>query len=215
MLATPEFKLLGSSLFLIPVALCLAAWMWVGNARRMAATWILLFATALALVAASKMAYIGWGITIDAIGFHGISGHAMRSTAVAPVLFYLLLHDARPGLRAAGVLFGLGAGALMAIAVSVYDEHSASEALAGLLLGAATSLGFIRLARGMRKPEFDRARIASLSVCSALAVSAGASVDNDPSYAMLESAALFLSGNDKPYCAQQDAPATAQSPAGS
>jgi len=214
MLATAEFKLLGSSLFLVPVALCLSAWMWAGNARRMAATWTLLFVAGLALVAASKMAYIGWGMAIDTIHFHGISGHAMRSTAVAPVLFYLLLHSAPTGLRIAGILCGLGAGALMAVAVSIYDEHTASEAMAGLLLGAATCLGFIRLAGGMRKPALDRPRIASLSVFSVLVVSAALSVDNDPSSVMLESAALFLSGNDKPYH-QQDASSNARSPAGS
>jgi len=213
MLATEEFKLLGSSLLLIPVALCLSAWMWAGNARRMAVTWALLFTAGLALVAASKMAYIGWGMAVDAIHFRGISGHAMRSTAVAPVLFYLLLHDARPGLRTAGILCGLGAGAVMAVAVSVFDEHSASEAVAGLLLGAAISLGFIRFAGEMRKPALDRPRVASLSVCSVLAVAAAMSLDSDPSSVMLESAALFLAGKDKPY--HRHAPSTAQSPAGS
>ena len=215
MLATAEFKLLGSSLLLIPAAFCLAIWMWAGGARRMALSWTLIFAAGLALVAASKIAYIGWGFEIEAIGFRGGSGHAMRTTAVAPVMLYLLLQDAPRPIRAAGILSGLVLGVLMAVAVSVYDEHSASESIAGFLLGVFVSLGFIRLAEKMRKPVMGHARIVSVSFCSAFVLSASMSLDNDPSYGWLESAALFLSGNGKPYCQRQDTPATVQSPAGS
>ena len=215
MLATAEFKLLGSSPLLIPAALCLTIWMWAGNARRMALSWTLIFAAGLALVAASKIAYIGWGFEIEAIGFRGFSGHAMRTAAVAPVMLHLLLQDAPRTIRAAGIVSGLVLGVLMAVAVSVYDDHSASESIAGFFLGVFVSLGFIRLAEKMRKPVMDRTRMASVSFCSAFFLSASMTLDNDPSYSWLESAALFLSGKDKPYCRRQDGPATAQSPAGS
>ena len=215
MLATDEFKLLGSSLFLIPVGLCVAGWMWIGHARRMAAVWTIAFGASLGIVAASKIAYIGWGFEIEALAFQGFSGHAMRATAISPVILYLILHDAPRVMRIAGIAAGILFGALMAIAVSVYDTHSASESIAGFLLGAAASLGFIRLARAMPKPVLAPSRVAAVSVSSIALVTGTLTVENDPTYQWLEYAALYLSGNEKPYSHAYEPEPTSQLPAGS
>lgn len=199
LIATDEFKLLGSSPLLIPAGLCLIAWMWIGGAKRMAATWVLFYSMGLAIVAASKMAYIGWGLEIAAIDFQGFSGHAMRSASVAPIFLYLVLHDDRRSVRIAGILAGLLFGALMAYAVCVYDTHSASESVAGFLLGAATSLGFIRASAPFAKPVLDRSRAALVSFGGITLISATLGMGYDPTYRWLEHAALYLSGNDKPY----------------
>lgn len=202
LIATDEFKLLGSSPLLIPAGLCLIAWMWIGGAKRMAATWALFYSTGLAVVAASKMAYIGWGVEITAIEFRGFSGHAMRSASVAPIFLYLVLHDTCRPVRVAGIIAGLLFGALMAYAVCMYDTHSASESIAGFLLGSATSLGFIRAAVSLAKPVLDRSRVALVSFGGITLISATLGMGYDPTYRWLEHAALYLSGNDKPYSRQ-------------
>ncbi len=199
MLASDEFKILGSNLFVIPLGLSLAAWMWIGNARRMALSWAALFTAGLAVVAASKMAFIGWGFEIDAIDFQGVSGHAMRATAVFPVILYLILYDTRRAVRLAGIYCGLLFGALMAVSVSVHDTHSASESIAGFVLGAAVSLGFIRTSARMRKPVLDGSRIALISFSSAVLISGTLNLKTDPTYRWLEDATRYLSGNDKPF----------------
>src|SRR5438445_2386701 len=98
---------LADTTVMVPVAAACAAWLVCGRAWRMALWWCLLFTMGLALVAATKIAFVGWGIGIRSLDFTGFSGHAMRASAVMPVLFYLLLQKAPPFARTSGVLLGI------------------------------------------------------------------------------------------------------------
>ncbi|MET0858810.1 MAG: membrane-associated phospholipid phosphatase [Telluria sp.] len=130
----------------LALAAAITAWLVAARAWRLALWWSLLFTLGVGLVAATKVAFIAWGVTVHAVDFKAISGHATGVTAVFPTLFYLLLRQHGRAAQAAGVAAGLGLGALMGVLLVAEDEHSAAEALAGWAMGAAVSLGAIRMA---------------------------------------------------------------------
>ena len=82
-----KFTSYGDTMVMIPAAFIILVWLTVGRAWRMAIWWCLLLIAGLVLVAATKIAFVGWGVGIRSIDFTGISGHAMRATAVLPVIF--------------------------------------------------------------------------------------------------------------------------------
>lgn len=87
---------LGESTLLMPCAAVVCASLWLGPARRdrrNAARWMVTFGLAVAIVVASKLAFMGWGIGSHALDFTGVSGHAMMSAALWPVLARLLVPD--------------------------------------------------------------------------------------------------------------------------
>ena len=86
-----EITRFGGIVVTAPAAAAITAWLMMGRAWRLAAWWCVLFIGGMALVVATKIAFIGWGLGIQALDYTGISGHAMRATAVYPVLFYLVL----------------------------------------------------------------------------------------------------------------------------
>ncbi|MEN3367572.1 MAG: hypothetical protein V7606_4846 [Burkholderiales bacterium] len=186
-----------------PLALAIGALLVLEGERRLAMWWCLLFTAGLSLVAASKMAFIGWGIGISPLDFTGASGHAMRAMAIFPVLLYLLLQKAPRTIRWAGVLAGFSFGVLIGISRIVLEAHSVSEVVAGLLLGGIVSSGFIRMAGSLQKPLFNPARIA-LGLAALLAAS---HAQPAPTQAWLIKASLFVSGHDKPFVRAGSKPA--------
>lgn len=138
---------LGDLDLILPAAAAIVAWLLAARAWRLALWWSLLYAVAVALVGASKIAYMGWGNGVPALAFKSFSGHATGAMAVYPMLFYLLLHSSVPRLREAGLALGIALALTVAVLLVRFDEHSAAEALAGCLLGAMASLGSLQLAR--------------------------------------------------------------------
>lgn len=130
----------------LPLAAAAFGWLAAARAWRIALLWGLLFGGGVMLVGASKIAFMAWGSGLPALGFKSVSGHATGVTAVFPTLLYLMLHSAGPGSRRAGVAAGLGLGLVVGVLLVVYDFHTAAEAVAGCVLGAAISLAWIRLA---------------------------------------------------------------------
>jgi hypothetical protein len=186
---------LGDLSLTLPAAAAMTAWLAAARAWRMAFWWSLLFGAGITLVGASKIAFLGWGAGLPALGFKSVSGHAVGVTAIFPTLFYLLLEGRAAALRNAGVVFGLGLGLLVGVLLVVLDEHSAAEAAAGCAMGALVSLGWIRLAGGL--PQ--RAPLRSL-VCFTLVFLAAAWLMNFAhiGYWMIRAARL-LSGNHNVY----------------
>lgn len=177
-------------------ALAIVGWLLVEGEKRLAVWWSLLFSGGLALVVASKIAFIGWGIGIPAIDFTGISGHATRAAAVMPVLFYLILQKAHPAVRAGGAAMGLACGALVAVSRVAVHAHSVSEATAGLILGAAIGIGFLHVAgKSLRKPVFNPLRTA-LSVIMMLQAPY---VHTAPTERWLTDLTLYVTGRERPY----------------
>ncbi len=177
-------------------ALAIAAWLLVENERRLALWWGLLFTVGMSVVVATKMAFIGWGIGIRAIDFTGFSGHAMRTTAVLPVLFYLILQRSPSIARTCGTLFGLALGAVVGISRLAVHAHSVSEVVAGWMLGGVVSFGFIWIAStSLRNPVFNPLRIA----LSLLALLPAPYVHPAPTQQWLTDITLYFTGHDHPF----------------
>ncbi|MGE5649432.1 phosphatase PAP2 family protein [Noviherbaspirillum sp. UKPF54] len=178
------------------VAFAIAAWLYIEGERRLALWWSGLFTAGLGIVVVTKMAFIGWGIGVRALDFTGFSGHAMRATAVIPVLFYLMLQKTAPALRAAGVLAGFAGAVLIGLSRLTLHAHSVSEVVAGTALGAAVSMAFIWIAaESLRRHVFNPLRIA----LSMLALLPAPYLHPAPTQQWLTGVSLFFSGHDKPF----------------
>ncbi|TWI67523.1 PAP2 superfamily protein [Pseudoduganella lurida] len=133
-----------------PLGVAVAVWLLAGRSWRLSLNWMLLFCGGMALVVITKLLWYGWGIGIQAWHFSGLSGHAMRATAVYPVVFFLAFRNARPGYRT----LGLAAGVLLAFLISYsrlpVRAHSVSEVVLGGAVGYAVAAAFILGVRGER-----------------------------------------------------------------
>jgi membrane-associated phospholipid phosphatase len=101
-------------------------------ARRSAWRWVAAIVATTAVTTASKVAFLGFGIGIATLDFTGFSGHSMYATAILPVLAAIIAGRA-----------GAVVGVLMALLITYsrvnLGAHSTSEAIAGLVLGAAAA----------------------------------------------------------------------------
>jgi membrane-associated phospholipid phosphatase len=176
------------------VAVAIAAWLVGARCWRLSLAWCLLFGSAMLIVAASQVAFIGWGVGIRALDFTGLSGHAARAAAVYPVAAFLLLERRPAWLR----LLGVAGGALVAGAVAVarvkVGAHSVAEAALGCGIGLAAATLFTWRAyanrRGAPKPLLVALGLAMLLLPRA-----------EPAIAhqWLTGLALVLAGHDRPY----------------
>jgi membrane-associated phospholipid phosphatase len=130
---------LGNSALLLPAALLLALWLLKTRHGPLALVWALSFGSAVLLVLASKLAFMGWGIGSAALDFTGISGHATVSTAVFTMGAWLLATDRPRATQALAIAGGLLVGLMVGISRVVLDAHSVSEVVAGLVLGASAA----------------------------------------------------------------------------
>lgn len=186
---------LGDTAVMIPAAVAIMVYFISGRAWRMAWQWGLVFTAGISLVAVSKIAFLGWGSGIHSIDFKALSGHATSTTAVIPVLFYLLPQRFPPLIRATGVLLGIVFGILMGILLVVLKEHSVSEAVAGCILGGIVSFSFIWISGPL--PSFNlNPWILPFSVFVFMTVwyAEPISIEN-----WMERIALYLSGHEKTY----------------
>jgi membrane-associated phospholipid phosphatase len=194
------------------LAVAIAAWLVGARCWRLALAWCLLFGCALAVAAASQVAFLGWGIGIRSLGFTGFSGHATRAAAVFPVALFLLLDRqgrrreerrgaARPdgrterrkeGWKRAGALAGALLGAAVAVARVKVHAHTPSEAIAGCLLGLGTAGLFIVRCRAARDWS-PRPLLLGLLAATMLLSRA----DPGNTHQWLTAAALTLSGHDR------------------
>jgi membrane-associated phospholipid phosphatase len=132
----PTVTHLGNSALLLPAALVLALWLVKTRHAPLALAWGLSFGTAVLLVLATKLAFMGWGIGSAALDFTGISGHATVSTAVFMMGVWLAVADRSRRLQVLGIACGLLVGLLVSVSRVVLKAHSVSEVVAGFALGA-------------------------------------------------------------------------------
>ncbi|MBK4734326.1 phosphatase PAP2 family protein [Noviherbaspirillum pedocola] len=189
------FTKLADTYVLLPAALlcmlCLAS----ARAWRLTAVWAVLLGCGLALVAATKLAFVGWGIGSRDWNFTGISGHAMRAAAIAPVLFYLLAQNSGLVVRMLAIFGGITFGILIGISRLAVHVHSVSEVVTGCLLGIVISLPFLALLERSPRPAFPR----HLLLAAALPLLAMTGTPGAPTEKWLERVALSLSGHSAPY----------------
>lgn len=200
------------------LALAIAAWLVGAHCWRLALAWCLLFGAAMTVAAASQMAFIGWGVGIRSLDFTGFSGHATRAAAVFPVAFFLLFERRgrrraerplpgraerrREGWLRAAVLAGGLLAAGVAVARVKVGAHSPSEAVAGCLLGLATSGLFVARARAARDFSPQPLLLGLLAATFLLP-----RADPANSHQWLTAAALKLSGRDRVYLREDWRPA--------
>ncbi|MGZ5199613.1 MAG: phosphatase PAP2 family protein [Telluria sp.] len=175
-------------------ALALAGWLAGARCWRRALDWSLAFGVALAVAAASQVAFIGWGVGVRGVDFAGFSGHATRAAALFPVALFLLFERSR-ALRRSGLVLG----ALIALAVALarvkVGAHSPSEALLGWLLGSCAAGWFaLRIRGGVRAPA-GKPLLAGLALPLLLLPYA----EPVNAHQWLTAMALDLSGHDRPY----------------
>jgi len=187
----------GDSGFLLPAALWIAVWLSLKRATRpVAVLWVLLFGTCGALIAASKIAFMGWGIGNATLNFTGFSGHTALSASVWPVACWLAAsrweHRVRVSAAAVGLLFAICIGASR---LALY-AHSKSEVVAGLALGMAVSGTFLWLQHRRPHPRVNWALVALSLATPVLFLRPGTGA---PTQGALEVIAIRLAGIEQPF----------------
>ena len=185
---------LGDLSLTVPTGGAIAAWLLAGRAWRAAFGWALVFGSALGLVAASKIAFLGWATGVPALDFKAISGHATGFAAVFPTLCYLVAPSRPPRARAIGAAAALGLAALVAAALVHAEEHTLAEALAGWLIGTGVFLCTVHFVCGQPAPPAG-----SATACATVAFLAAAwLLRSAPLNWWMIKVALVLSGNPAP-----------------
>lgn len=186
---------LGDLALTLPTGIAIAAWLLAARAWRAALGWLLAYGLALGLVAATKIAFLGWATGVPALDFKAVSGHAAGYTATFPTLCWLLTQRAPPALRYGAMLAALALGLVVVAALVHTGEHTPAEAVAGWLVGALACACAASLAADAPAPT-----PASALPYAALAFGLTAWVLHSVSvgYWMIK-VALALSGNHYPY----------------
>lgn len=201
----------GDSAGMVPAAVLLAIWLVASRAWRHAALWCLGFGLLAALVAASKIAFLGWGIGVQALDFTGISGHTALAVSVLSVGALVSLNDRPRAVRMVGATLGALAGAAIGLSRLALNLHSASEVAAGCVVGGGLALALIASGR-YASIAYLRPGFCGAALLACLALSHG---QRAPSQEFLTRVALSLSGRQEPYSRNDwltAARATAQKP---
>ncbi len=186
----------GDSAAMLPAAALLLGWLAVQGRTRSAILWVALFVAQSSLVAATKIAFRGWGIGMERLDFTGISGHATLACSVIPIALSVIAHRARPAIRLMAAFSGLAAGSLIGISRVALAQHSWSEALAGCALGGIATVLFLASADPAdRRPSLPTPLIAGTLACLLLLMHGA----HAPSERILTRIALHLSGHATPY----------------
>lgn len=190
----------GDSTVLLPSAAVLFMVLFLRkDSKPLAWQWALLFGITGAIVCASKLAFMGWGIGIRALDFTGFSGHTALSSAFWPILLWLLCARVTPALRFTSVLVGYALAGLVGYSRLMVHAHSTAEVMAGLLLGATGSAMFLLLqsrVRSTHTAQLSFGSLASMVIIPALLLNTGAKA---PTQSLLSEIAVKLGPLDKPF----------------
>jgi hypothetical protein len=185
----------GHTAVMLPAAAAIAAWLIAARAWQRSLCWCVMFAAGLSIVALSKIAFLGWELGIPSLDFYALSGHALRATAVLPVLFFVVLHSASPPWRTGGVVVGIGVSVFLGALLVQFQLHTASEVTASFLLGIVVSLGYLRIAMAFPAPRINRWTVAASMLVFAVVFSLKPSSITH----RLADVALYLSGREHLY----------------
>ncbi|EQC0102060.1 TPA: phosphatase PAP2 family protein [Klebsiella michiganensis] len=169
------------------------------DSKQLAWHWALLFGITGAIVCASKLAFMGWGIGIRELDFTGFSGHTALSSAFWPILLWLLCARATPALRFTAVIAGYALAGLVGYSRLMVHAHSTSEVIAGLLLGATGSAIFLLLqsrVRATHTVQLSFSSLASMVMIPALLLNTGAKA---PTQSLLSEIAVKIGPLEKPF----------------
>jgi len=186
---------LGDSAVLLPLALVIILWLGL-QSWRAASFWAALFCLDGAVVALSKIVYMGWGLHPAGWNFTGLSGHSALSMLVWPTIGLLLAAGRPPFWRWLLPAFGVLLAASIVVSRLTTDAHTPIEAAAGALWGGA--LAVLALWRLPRQPIIKGRPgwFLPLAILLPLVLSYGQIFPSNP---LLETIACALSGRAQPY----------------
>lgn len=187
---------LGDSAALLPLALVIFLWLGL-QSWRIAALWAGLFGLDGAVVALSKILYMGWGLHPAGWNFTGLSGHSALSMMVWPTIGMLLAVGRRRFWRLALPLAGAVLSAAIVVSRLSIDVHTPPEAALGALWGGVLALAFLYFSwnearHGLSRPGL----LLPLALILPLALTYGQIFPSTP---LLEDVACRLSGHAQPY----------------
>ena len=132
----------GGITVMIPAAIIIAVWLRYSNPWALRA-WAITVAVAYSIVAASKLLFKGWGVSLQYLDIAVLSGHAMNTCLMVTVGSSLVARQYKPAWRWPAALVGL----IFSIWFSAYCVapyiHPLNEALAGAALGALAAVAFL------------------------------------------------------------------------
>lgn len=187
----------GDSKWLLPaVALLIIVAVRSGTLpTRAALRWVTAIAVTAAIVLASKLAFMGWGIGSARLDFTGFSGHAAMSAAIYPPLL-VVLGSGRNLSRGGLVVAGLTWAGLIAASRLPLHAHTLSEVVSGFALGcAATTFTMTGWSPTSRSLFILRWLAPAALVIATLQFTA----PNVSTHKMVQTTAKTLSGRDKVY----------------
>jgi hypothetical protein len=154
---------LGDAAFVLPLLVAAIVGLAIQGPtqRRAAFQWALIITTSLALVAASKIAFYGWGTGIRRWNLTCFSGHTVSAWLAWPALLMLMPPARSRALRIASLVAGIAIAACVGWSRVPLGAHPVSEVIAGTLLGAAAAAWIIR---ALWNHAFDKSGIATLAV---------------------------------------------------
>lgn len=188
-------SLVGSLAVTGPIGVAIALWLVAGRSWHLTAAWCALFGAGMALVVATKVAFMGWGVGVEAVAFAGFSGHAMRAAAVFPVASYLLVRTRMLAWRSVAVAAGVLLAVLIAVSRVYVEAHSVSESVTGCILGLLVACSFIWYASVSQHMVLSRWL---LLMCLPIVLIAPR-VEPVPAERWIAQLAMHLSGHDQAY----------------
>ncbi|MTF09226.1 phosphatase PAP2 family protein [Raoultella ornithinolytica] len=190
----------GDSTVLLPSAAAVFMVLFLRRpSRQIAWQWGLLFGITGAIVSASKLAFMGWGIGIRELDFTGFNGHTALSTAFWPIFLWLLCTRGSVALRRTAVVMGYLLAGLVGYSRLAIHAHSPSEVIAGLLLGACGSALFLLLQRNSSRAvdaQLSWGGVLSLIIIPVVLLNIGTKA---PTQSLLGEIAVKLGPLEKPF----------------
>lgn len=190
----------GDSTVLLPSAAAVFMVLFLRRpSRQIAWQWGLLFGITGAIVSASKLAFMGWGIGIRELDFTGFSGHTALSTAFWPIFLWLLCTRGSIALRRIAMVMGYLLAGLVGYSRLAIHAHSLSEVIAGLLLGACGSALFLLLQRNSSRvvdAQLSWGGVLSLIIIPVVLLNIGTKA---PTQSLLGEIAVKLGPLEKPF----------------
>ena len=116
-------------------------------------SWGLLFGLTGAIVCASKLAFMAWGVGIRSLDFTGFSGHTALSAIFWPIFLWLLISSKKHTLPILAAVAGYLLACLVGYSRLEIHAHSTSEVVAGLFLGSVASAMFFILWRNPNRRQ--------------------------------------------------------------
>ena len=190
----------GDSTVLLPSAAAVFMVLFLRRpSRQIAWQWGLLFGITGAIVSASKLAFMGWGIGIRELAFTGFSGHTALSPAFWPIFLWLLCARGSVALRRTAMVMGYLLAGLVGYSRLAIHAHSPSEVIAGLLLGACGSALVLLLQRNSSRvvdAQLSWGGVLSLIIIPIVLLNTGAKA---PTQSLLGEIAVKLGPLEKPF----------------